>query len=136
MTRLNVEQAKITTQFPSTKLFPSIRLLYIRHSADTFEANIYGKLGRMLGRPTFYLPSSSFREICLPILSDGTTAFCNCFLPGVLFSRDCFSLPPPIRNEIDDGSFGRLSNQDFIFSAVAFFYYSPFAVCACVCVCV
>ena len=137
MTRLNVEQAKITTQFPSTKLFPSIRLLYIRHSADTFEANIYGKLGRMLGRPTFYLPSSSFREICLPILSDGTTAFCNCFLPGVLFSRDCFPSLPRFETKltVDDGSFGRLSNQDFIFSPVAFFYYSPFAVCACVRVC-
>lgn len=76
----------------------------------------------MLGRPTFYLPSSSFREICLPILSDGTTAFCNCFPPHVLFPRDCFSVPPPIRNEIDRWwrSFGRLSNEGFLFSSSYF----------------
>lgn len=136
MTRLNVEQAKITTQFPSTKLFPSIRLLYIRQirSKQIFMENLDGC---SVGQLSIYLRLRSVKFVCL-FCRTVLLPFVIVFFPAFCFLEIVFPSLPRFETKltVDDGSFGRLSNQDFIFSPVAFFYYSPFAVCACVYVCV
>lgn len=75
--------------------------------------------GCSVGQLSIYPRLRSVKFVCLFCRMVYTTGFCNCFLPDVLFSRDCF-LPPSLprfetKLTVDDGSFGRLSNEGFIF---------------------